>query len=135
MNYALRASEGSCGFGDRRWDYRKTFGRKKEVLSCVPLWVNCAEPVQWHPPPVPVLLGQSEGEWVWAKVMEDLPLLVCSASKQWECQWSSQILWQVFYSEFEEPVPRQLTAAGFVSRNTVVPRMEMVISVGVANVD
>lgn len=43
---------------------------------------------------------------------------------QRECQRSSQ-----------EPVPRQHTAAGFVSRNTVVPRMEMVTSVGVADVD
>lgn len=62
-------------------------------------------------------------------------LLVCGASGYRECQRSSQVLWQVFHNEFKGPVPRQLTAAGFVSRNTVVPRMEMVISVGVADAD
>lgn len=43
---------------------KKSFERKKEVLSHVQLRVNSTEPVQWHPPPVPALLGQSEGEWV-----------------------------------------------------------------------
>lgn len=37
--------------------------------------------------------------------------------------------------EFQGPVPWQLTAAGFVCRNTVVPRMEKVICVRVADVD
>lgn len=47
-----------------RLQEKNSFGRKKEVLSHVQLRVNCAEPVQWHLPPVPALLGQSEGEWV-----------------------------------------------------------------------
>lgn len=42
---------------------KKSFGRK-EVLSHVQFRVNCAEPVQWYPPPVPELLGQSKREWV-----------------------------------------------------------------------
>lgn len=43
---------------------KKSFGRKEEVLSHVQLRVSCAELVQWHPLPVPALLGQSDGECV-----------------------------------------------------------------------
>lgn len=35
-----------------------------EVLFHVQLSVNFAEPVQWHPPLVPAVLGQSDGEQV-----------------------------------------------------------------------
>lgn len=61
-------------------------------------------------------------------------LLVCGASGYRE-NAKGALKSLVFHSEFKEPFPRQLTAAGFVSRNTVVPRMEMVIFVGVADVD
>lgn len=117
---------GNCGFGGRRYDH---------TFYSVRLWEEERGAV-WGPVEggtvrsqrsgIPHLSwgglsGQSGGEWIWAKVMGDLPPfcnVVPLARVRTQKELSSPvkwISWQIQRTLFvREPLLRQLTAAGFV---------------------